>query len=61
MITTILWAMLALALGLAFGARLRLWYYERRSRRQDREEFAAHARRDAIRGECDRIWWEGQR
>lgn len=57
----ILLAILALALLLAATARLRLWYYERRSDLQLREENRAHARRDAIAGECSRIWWEGQR
>lgn len=45
----------------AVGAWLRLQYYERRNRRQYAVESAAQARRDTLRAECSRLWWEGQK
>lgn len=60
-INGILLMVLLLALLLALTARGRLWYYERRGRRQTQEEFALIAQRDFIRAECEAIFWEGQR
>lgn len=57
----ILFGILAFALLLATGARLRLWYYEGQSHRQYCEETSAISQCDAVRGKCERIWWEGQR
>lgn len=58
---TVILGILALAAMLAVGARVRLWYYERRGHRYCREERLAEAARDGLRHQGDRIWWEGQR
>lgn len=47
-------------IGMATLARLRLWYYERRLAQQVNAEMAIEARCHALRGQCSRIWWEGQ-
>lgn len=61
MVTIVMLVICAFALLLAAGARLRLWYYNRRNCLQYAEEEAAHARRDGLRHQCSQLWWEGQR
>jgi hypothetical protein len=47
-------------LAFAIVSRFRLWYYKRRLRRQEREEFALIAERDGLRAQCETLFWGGQ-
>lgn len=47
-------------LTFAIVARIRLWYYTRRLRRQQCEEFALIAERDGLRSQCETLFWGGQ-